>query len=509
MSAHVDEIDFRDRYEGEKAIRDKRRIMKLYDPDEKIKERESASYEETQWRRIVNTVKTRLEELKREMHDESFRPSLRTLWYDLVPDPFIANSQSKEMYTKVVEHLVEARHKKILPPDAFIDETRPDVDEVLDENPEWFAYRQINAITRAHEYYEPPRWHDQVYHVEVWCEKMAQASMIEHILEDKQLSIQINRGHPSYTIMYEAYERLKEIQERTGKMIIILYLGDWDPDGDIMDEEIVDYLDRFSKRYGKLRYEFERIAVLAEHETAFGFTLPSAPTKKMELKRNGKPDTDRYSNKARFVKRYGRLAQIELDALTSKQALPHFKKLLRDAVDKKVHVYKNLNETLTTDYWEQEIWDKFKDIYTEETAKQEIDRRIQLTEYGKKELEILNDIVGKAQQAGDKKKEQEGWKAYNELLDTYDNSDERVKQREEQKLQEQIKHHLEVEEPQELEKQRQKMRKMKDGPEKKKELLEQKARYELSIKKIEAEDLTIEWEGKDKKLQEMDRALHR
>jgi len=128
------------------------------------------------------------------------------------------------------------------------------------------------------------------------------------------------------------YTRLKEIQDEEGKKIILLYLGDFDPAGDVMDETIVDYLDRFSRRYGELDYEFERVAILAEHETAFGVMLPSKPDAKVFKKdeRGNYIDT----NVARFENRYGVIKQIELDALTSKHMLPHFKKLLIHAVDK-------------------------------------------------------------------------------------------------------------------------------------------------------------------------------
>jgi hypothetical protein len=53
------------------------------------------------------------------------------------------------------------------------------------------------------------------------------------------------------------------------------------------------------------------------------------------------------------------------------------------------------------------------------------------------------------------------------------------------------------------------MQEMKDGPEKKKKLLEQKAIYEQAIKKIEAGDIALEYEGQDKKFLELDRQFYR
>jgi len=186
MSSHVDNLNKRSRYEGEDGIKNKERIMRWYDPDIEIKEKAAASYEERQWRRIIGLVQKRLEELKQEFADPNFRPPVRTIWYDIVPDPFIVNNQSTDMYDKLDGHLTDARHKGIIPPDAFVDETRPDVYQYSDYTPEQYAHSVSKYLAEAHEEYSPPIWHDQLYHVEVWIEKMAQFSMIEHISEGKQ-----------------------------------------------------------------------------------------------------------------------------------------------------------------------------------------------------------------------------------------------------------------------------------------------------------------------------------
>jgi len=186
-------------------------------------------------------------------------------------------------------------------------------------------------LANAHENYEVPRWKGQLYYTEVWCEKMAMYSILEHILQDMHVPIQINRGEPSYTLLFEAYLRFKHIYETTLQFIRILYLGDWDPDGDMMDEVIVDRLNDFVRRFGHVPIFFERVAVLEEHETAFGITLPSDPNRIMfEQDKAGKP---RYKNVPRFFERYRRVAQIEIDALTSTKVLPKFKSLLRKHVD--------------------------------------------------------------------------------------------------------------------------------------------------------------------------------
>jgi hypothetical protein len=64
-------------------------------------------------------------------------------------------------------------------------------------------------------------------------------------------------------------------------------LRDWDPDGDIIDEELVEYFDRFGERYGHLYCYFEQIAVLRNMRLLLvsrcNLTLTATCTRKIKL----------------------------------------------------------------------------------------------------------------------------------------------------------------------------------------------------------------------------------
>src|SRR5215216_1798782 len=126
MSANVDPIKER-LYELEKSRRDKLRELEKYDPKADNQFRTPKSPEEEVWQNLVMKVLERLQELKEEMNDESFRPALRTIWYDLVSAALIDNNSFR--LTKFNERIVDARDRAILLPNAFSDETRPDLDE--------------------------------------------------------------------------------------------------------------------------------------------------------------------------------------------------------------------------------------------------------------------------------------------------------------------------------------------------------------------------------------------
>ena len=96
--------------------------------------------------------------------------------------------------------------------------------------------------------------------------------------------------------------RLLEI-ERSGKEIHVLYFGDFDPSGDDMD----DHLDNALRYFGLGEIDFQRIAETIDkvnHDT----------------------------RKDGFIKKYGKLYIVELDALLA-IVRAEFKRIVRESVD--------------------------------------------------------------------------------------------------------------------------------------------------------------------------------
>jgi hypothetical protein len=187
LSVHPDPIDER-WYETEDSRKEKTRILKLYQTQiEDIKLRDPRSPEEVFWRNIVQKVLKRLEELKEEMSDPDFRPALRTIWYDLVAAAELENNHNTNK--GFIKCVTLARHRGIIPPNAFTDETRPDVDEGSNQTPAEYASDVARNVIEAHRFFGSPRWYGQPYHVIVICEKLAQLPMLRHILKDAILSV--------------------------------------------------------------------------------------------------------------------------------------------------------------------------------------------------------------------------------------------------------------------------------------------------------------------------------
>ena len=85
--------------------------------------------------------------------------------------------------------------------------------------------------------YRLPRWEDQEYYVEMYCEKQAMEGILRPIADKYHIHFGCNKGYPSAATVYETSKRIKE-QLANGKKVVLLYLGDHDPSGLDMPRDI-------------------------------------------------------------------------------------------------------------------------------------------------------------------------------------------------------------------------------------------------------------------------------
>jgi len=161
------------------------------------------------------------------------------------------------------------------------------------------------------------------------------------MLEDLDVRIVYNRGFDSISNSWSTYQRIRKAWDQ-GKKVVILYCGDLDPSGDMMDETIKDIMNVFFdvERYeNDGKYRFKRIAILPEHIERF--KLPKNPDKKVLDKLKQDPRKERFKEKY-DLKSDNELFQIEIDALAAFNP-EELKQMLRDAI---------------LSYREHEIYDK-------------------------------------------------------------------------------------------------------------------------------------------------------
>ena len=247
-------------------------------------------------------------------------PTLRTMFYALVSLNVIPNTQSRYQYLS--KFTSKARIKGELPIDCFADNTRSIIQEFSDIHlePKEYIKRYVDYLENISKNYplQIPKWYNQPHYVEVWIEKDALSGTFRKILKDRQVRIVPNKGFSSLSFIHDNIERLKSCA-KDGKEIHIRYFGDLDPSGENIEEVIQQKI-----KASKLNIDFIRIAVTEEQMRMFN--LPENPN--LETIKKLKRDPRRNA----FIRKHGRLFQIELDALQA-YAPEEFRQLILESVN--------------------------------------------------------------------------------------------------------------------------------------------------------------------------------
>jgi hypothetical protein len=223
---------------------------------------------------------------------------------------------------------------EVLSVDCFSDQTRGVIQDFTDEykTPEQYIKENLDFIGNLPEDYKRliPKWHKQSYYVELWTEKSAMVGTFRSMLEGLDVRIVYNRGFDSISNSWGTYQRIRKAWDQ-GKKVVILYCGDLDPSGDMMDETIKDIMNVFFnvEHYeNDEKYRFKRIAILPEHIERF--KLPKNPDKQVLDKLKQDPRKERFKQKY-DLKSDNDLFQIEIDALAAFNP-EELKQMLRGAI---------------------------------------------------------------------------------------------------------------------------------------------------------------------------------
>jgi hypothetical protein len=268
-----------------------------------------------------------LSEIKRQLkdfEDQKIVPTLRSMFYTLVDLRIIP----KTAYHALSEHTSRWRESGILPIDCFADHIRNVIQDFDDdyETIEEFIERVIDYLRNTKDYYTIPRWHQQPNYLEVWLEKDSPVESIRSIVKDRHVRVVPNRGHSSVAFLNDNVNRLKERQAE-GKKIYILYLGDADPSGEVMDR----VYERKLLEYGLYDVKFIRLAVTEKQINRFRLLHDPDPETLKKLKND--------SNKEAFKIKWNlnsddELFAVQLEAMLTPKVRSHFKRMLLHEIDK-------------------------------------------------------------------------------------------------------------------------------------------------------------------------------
>jgi hypothetical protein len=169
----------------------------------------------------------------------------RGIGYKLFAAGLIQAMARTEM-AKVYRLLKEAREEGIIPWEWIVDETRE-----LERVSSW---RDPKSFMRdAARSYRRDAWRDQPIRVEVWSEKGTVRGVLGPVLDEYGVGFRVLHGFNSATGVHEA------AQDGCGRLLIVLYVGDYDPSGMYMS--VRDLPDRLAK-YGGDHILIKRIALV-------------------------------------------------------------------------------------------------------------------------------------------------------------------------------------------------------------------------------------------------------
>lgn len=186
-----------------------------------------------------------------EYTEQGYALTLRQLYYQMVARDLIPNTERS--YKRTGKIISDARLAGKIDWDAIEDRTRS-----LARLSTWSSPGDL--IKSAARQYRRDVWEEQPYHIEVWVEKEALASVIARACNPYRVSFFSCRGYVSQSEMYVAAKRLSE-KVMSGKYVRVVHLGDHDPSGIDMSRDIKERLELLMHEQTVDALEFERIAL--------------------------------------------------------------------------------------------------------------------------------------------------------------------------------------------------------------------------------------------------------
>lgn len=224
-------------------------------------------------------TKVQIEQLQDQMLEvlaEDNPQSVRHVFYRMtdprLPEPV---EKSDKGYVTVQRQLTNMRREGRIPYGWITDATRRGYfTQTYDD--------AADALESTARFYRRSVWSDTPEYVEVWCESRSIAGVIQSVTEEYAVPLYPAGGFASMSLVFDASEVIRNFA--AGRPVHILYIGDYDPAGVLIDRDIE------VKLRGHLpdhEITFHRLAITTEQISLMG--LPTKPAKKGD-KRGGFDD---------------------------------------------------------------------------------------------------------------------------------------------------------------------------------------------------------------------------
>jgi hypothetical protein len=158
--------------------------------------------------------------------------SVRHVFYRMT-DPRLdcAVEKTESGYRHVQYQLSEMRKCGLLPYNWIVDSTRRGYFVTTFTSASDFI-RSVAGLYRA------DAWRNAEVYVEIWCESRSIAAVVQDDCKELGISLYPSGGFASLTLLYEAAKQIAAEVEGADKAIEIIYIGDYDPAGVLIDRDI-------------------------------------------------------------------------------------------------------------------------------------------------------------------------------------------------------------------------------------------------------------------------------
>jgi hypothetical protein len=163
-----------------------------------------------------------------EYRARGLKVSLRQLYYQFVARAMLTNTLAN--YKLLGRTMVNARDAGQSDWDAVEDRTRE-----VNFHPSWSGPQRF--LREVVPQYAEDLWHSQSYRPEVWIEKEALLGVIADVCERWRVPSYAMKGNSGQLLMHEAGQRFAA-QLSQGQTPVVLYLGDHDPTGIEMTNDV-------------------------------------------------------------------------------------------------------------------------------------------------------------------------------------------------------------------------------------------------------------------------------
>jgi hypothetical protein len=155
------------------------------------------------------------------------------------------NYINKSEFNKVADAINRCREKGILPVDFVAEESARAFEGVIkpsnsmEDTLDWM----LDDVLEGYQHFIPDYWEDEEYYIQVVVEKIDMKTLFQPVCAEYNIPIANSKGWSSILQRAEYARRFQEAEQQ-GLQCVLLYGGDFDPDGILISDTIYNNLEQ-------------------------------------------------------------------------------------------------------------------------------------------------------------------------------------------------------------------------------------------------------------------------